>query len=280
MKSTRCFFAAALLLTTACSAVSLQGDFAAGRQAFLRGDPASAGTYFGRVAQADPQYKSETVVMRESIWTYLGRAQYDSGRFPEARENFERALSYVNDDHLARLYLGLVLLKAPVVAPATKPFSLQEVSFALREGVEPKRVAALLRERGVGFDITKEGEAQLRSAGADTFLLDEIRKIRAETVRKGSPGDPSTGFKEVATAFDSLIKALDFATTGTIQGKFWDPAGEIRAQLKNGLALAAARDPDRQRVITTGEWIGQKIEEEADKARRDESEENRRRQSR
>src|ERR1043166_2560837 len=121
MKSTRYFFAAALLLTTACSAVSLQGDFAAGRQAFLRGDPASAGTYFGRVAQADPQYKSETVVMRESIWTYLGRAQYDSGRFPEARENFERALSYVNDDHLARLYLGLVLLKAPVVAPATKP---------------------------------------------------------------------------------------------------------------------------------------------------------------
>jgi len=189
MKSARSFFSAALLLIAACSTVSLQGDFAAGRQAFLRGDSAGAATYFGRVAQADPLYKSETVVVRESIWTYLGRAQYNSGRLSEARENFERALSYLNDDHLARLYLGLVLLRAPVNAPAAKPFTVQEVSFALREGVEPKRVIALLRERGVGFDVTKETEAQLRSVGADSALMDEIRRIRAETAKKGTPGD-------------------------------------------------------------------------------------------
>ena len=78
----------------------------------------------------------------------------------------------------------------------------------------------------------------------------------------------------------SLSQALDYATTSTIQGKFWDPGGEIRAQIKSGLALASAREPDRQGIIATAEWVGQKIEEEADRARRDETEEYRRRQSR
>jgi tetratricopeptide (TPR) repeat protein len=280
MKAIFFFAAGALLLVCACSTLDTQTDFAAGRQAFLRGDAAGAASYFGRVAQSDPNYSSNTVVLRESIWTYVGRVQYNSGRYGESRQNFERALSYINDDHLARLYLGLVLLRTPSTPAAPKPFSLQEVTFALREGVEPRRVTALLRDRGVGFDVTKENEAQLRSVGADNALMDEIRKIRAETIKRGSPGDPSTGVKEVNTAFDNLIKALDYATTTTIQGKFWDPDGQIRGQLKNGLALVSAREPDRQRIITTGEWIGQKIEEEADRARRDETEEYRRRQSR
>ena len=81
-------------------------------------------------------------------------------------------------------------------------------------------------------------------------------------------------------ALDSLIQALDYATTSTIQGKFWDPGGEIRAQIKSGIALASAREPDRPQIIATAEWVGQKIEEEADRARRDETEEYRRRQSR
>jgi tetratricopeptide (TPR) repeat protein len=264
----------------ACATVELQGDFTAGRQALLRNDSNGALSYFEKVARADPKYTFDTVVVRESIWTYVGRAYYNTGRLNDAKEAFEKALSYVKEDHVARLYLGLTLLKLPVAAAGPKPFTLQEVSFALREGVDPKRVAALIRERGVGFDVTRETETQLRSAGGDSALVDEIKKIRTETLKKGSDNQGSSGPKELTAAFTELGGALDYAIANTIQGKFWDPGGEIRAQVKNGLALLSAREPDRQKIIATGEWVGTKLEEEADRARRDETDEFRRRQTR
>ena len=265
---------------TACATVELQGDFTAGRQALLRNDSNGALSYFEKVARADPKYTSDTVVVRESIWTYVGRGYYNAGRLNDAKEAFEKALSYVKEDHVARLYLGLTLLKLPVAAAGPKAFTLQEVSFALREGVDPKRVAILIRERGVGFDVTRETETQLRNAGGDSALVDEIRKIRAETLKKGSDNQGSSGPKELTAAFSALGDALDYAIANTIQGKFWDPGGEIRAQVKNGLALLSAREPDRPKIIATGEWVGTKLEEEADRARRDEADELRRRQTR
>ena len=47
----------------------------------------------------------------EGVWTYIGRANYATGRLPEARQALDRALSMNRDDSLARLYLGLVLAK-------------------------------------------------------------------------------------------------------------------------------------------------------------------------
>ena len=103
---------------------------------------------------------------------------------PKPRCSFEKALSQVPGDSVAKLYLGLTNVRLQTTQKATNPFTLQDVSFALRERVEPKRVAALVRERGVAFDLTTESENQLRKAGADDFLLDEIKKIRAETKGK------------------------------------------------------------------------------------------------
>ena len=44
---------------------------------------------------------------RQGIWNYVGRAQYYSGKIADARQSLERALTVYQDDHLARLYLGL-----------------------------------------------------------------------------------------------------------------------------------------------------------------------------
>src|SRR5262245_2689853 len=44
---------------------------------------------------------------RQGIWNYVGRAQYYGGKFADARQSLERALTVYQDDHLARLYLGL-----------------------------------------------------------------------------------------------------------------------------------------------------------------------------
>ena len=50
----RLLIVGALITFSACSTLDTQSDFAAGRQAFLRNDPAAAASYFGRVAQSDP----------------------------------------------------------------------------------------------------------------------------------------------------------------------------------------------------------------------------------
>ena len=41
------------------------------------------------------------------VFTYLGQAQYLNGRYPEARQSLQKALSMHPGDNVARLYLGL-----------------------------------------------------------------------------------------------------------------------------------------------------------------------------
>ena len=268
----------ALLSFAACATLESQGEFAAGRQALIKGDASTSLTHFQRVAGGDPNYVTNYTVFRESIWTYVGRGQYSAGKFDDARQAFEKALSYVNDDQLARLYFGLTLLRLPQATTPSNAFTLQEILYALREGIEPKRVVALVRERGVAFDLTKEAENQLRNAGADALSLDEIKKIRAENMSKKTENLISRGAKELTSALTGLRDSLDYTIANSTQGRFWDPGGEIRAQIKNGLSLLSAREPDWQKILSTGEWIGQQIEEETDRARRDEAEDLRRRQ--
>jgi len=83
-----------------------------GRQALLAGNMERALPYFQEVANANPDYIYESVLFRESIWTYVGRSQYALGMLESARSSFERALSVYRDDYLARIYLGLTLARA------------------------------------------------------------------------------------------------------------------------------------------------------------------------
>jgi tetratricopeptide (TPR) repeat protein len=266
-----------LLVINGCAGLEIGGDFSSGRRALMTGDSAMALTYFTRAAQRDPNYVAPFSSFRESIWTYLGRAQYQSGKLAEAKSSFEKALSQVPGDSVAKLYLGLTNVRLQSTQKATNPFTLQDISFALREKVEPKRVADLARQRGVDFDLTTESESQLRKAGADDFLLDQIKKIRAETNgRKNQVGD---GGKEIAAGLTGIRDQLDYLNNSR-SGLFWDPKKEIRVQIQTGLALLSAPQPDWQKVLSTGEWVGEKLEEEIDLARRDESQEFRRQEPR
>ena len=218
--------------------------------------------------------------LRESVWTYVGRAHYNSGRYTEARAAFDRALQQFADEHVARLYRGLTLIRPAPAAPvpARNPFSLQEVTFALKEGVEPRRLATLARERGVGFDLSRETESALRNVGADNSLLDEIRKTRANAARtKTSDDQISQGAKDLRAALTGLNEWLNYIKTNSLEGRFWDPAGEIRAKLQEGLSLLSARPPNWDAVLANGEWIGYQLTEEADRARRDEQRDRQRR---
>jgi tetratricopeptide (TPR) repeat protein len=263
----------ALLSLPACATLESQTDFLAGRRALMRGEPDNALSYFERVAQKDPAYVSESVSPRKSIWTYVGRAHYNAGRYDAARSAFEKALTHRSDDYVARMYLGLTLVRPSAPPPPSNAFNLQEVTFALREGVEPKRVAALARGRGVAFDVTKETESQLRSAGADAFLLNELRSLRAESSKQAKPGEARRvqGAKELTAALSGLSEWLDYTVAHTTQGKFWDPSQEIRKQIQSSAKQVAAQPMDWQPVIANLEWLGYQLEEESDRARRDEN---------
>src|SRR5262245_6182934 len=82
-----------------------------GRNALQTGQPQVAVGYLRNAAELDPNYKTPYSI-RESVWTYLGRAYYEVSNFSEARRALEKALSDNKDDPLARLYLGLTLLRA------------------------------------------------------------------------------------------------------------------------------------------------------------------------
>jgi tetratricopeptide (TPR) repeat protein len=100
-----------ILVLVGCASFQAGSQILAGRQALITNNPERALAYFQQVAQTDPNYIYTSGLYREGVWTYLGRAQYAMGKLEDARESFERALSVYKDDYLARLYLGLTLLR-------------------------------------------------------------------------------------------------------------------------------------------------------------------------
>lgn len=269
------------LLTSCLAFAACAGtgsSFLAGRQALLRGEPDNAANYFNAIAQTDPSYVVTSAPPRKSIWTYLGRAYYNAGRYAEAKVALDKALTYVKDDDVARLYRGLTVLRGDTAAPPANAMTLQEVSYALREGVAPRRVGTISRERGIAFDLNAETENQLRTAGADSTLLDELKQFRAERAKQGKASDKQRmeGAKEIAAALTGLRDWLDYTIAHTTQGRYWDPSGEIRTEISRALRSAQASQPNWETILSNAELVGYNLEEESDRARRDEAEEGRR----
>ena len=101
-----------ILLLAGCAAFSTGTQVQSGRRALLVNDPERALPYFLEAAQSDPNYVYRSVYFHEGIWTYVGRTQYATKRYAEARQSLERALSLDTTDLLARLYFGLTLARS------------------------------------------------------------------------------------------------------------------------------------------------------------------------
>jgi hypothetical protein len=104
---------AACVFLFACSTTMQTGSaFQAGRQALIAGDDEAALGFFQSVAESNPNFVFTTGSSpRQSIWSYVGRAQYLTDQFPQARQSLERALSGDREENIARLYLGLTFIQ-------------------------------------------------------------------------------------------------------------------------------------------------------------------------
>ncbi|HEX5020744.1 MAG TPA: hypothetical protein VFX54_08800 [Candidatus Binatia bacterium] len=88
-------------------------------------------------------------------------------------------------------------------------------------------------------------------------------------------GDRQQGLKEIEGGMRGIHAWLDYINDAHrfSFGQFWDPARDIRSAIQGDLAMISGREFDWQRLITSSEWIAQKMEEEGDNARRDEARE-------
>ena len=96
------------VLLSACAAVQGGGDVDQGRQAMLEGDYQRALGLFQDGEKVDPTYVYGTE-LRAGVLGYLGRTQYLTGNYSQARQTLEKAVSQHRSDNVARLYLGLTL---------------------------------------------------------------------------------------------------------------------------------------------------------------------------
>jgi tetratricopeptide (TPR) repeat protein len=102
---------ALIMLVPACASFQTAGQVQAGRRALLVNDSEAALPYFLEAAKGDPNYVYISEDFREGIWTYVGRTQYATKRYQDARQSLEHALTNDRDDNMARLYYGLTLVR-------------------------------------------------------------------------------------------------------------------------------------------------------------------------
>jgi tetratricopeptide (TPR) repeat protein len=261
-----------------CATFQAGTEFQAGRTALITGKPEIAAGHFERISASDASYVNDSIPLREGIWTYLGRAYYEVGKLAEAEGALKKALNQNANDFMARLYLGLVTLRQANVPISKKSFTLQDIRYALKEGVASSRVTVLVKERGVNFNLTEDAEKELRISGADDELLRQIRTI-AEQKKRTEQKSKQESLREIGKALADMRSSLQYILEGP-QGRFWDPQNKIRSQINASLAMINDKKTEDPTFVSGLEWLGKALEEEADLARRDEREELRRRDRR
>ena len=99
------------LMVSGCASFDAGSNVQRGRYALMRGDAKLAVSLFQRATEIDSNYTTYLGPMKEGVWTYLGRAHYDSGDYKSALKALERARVSHPEDSFAPLYLGLTLAK-------------------------------------------------------------------------------------------------------------------------------------------------------------------------
>jgi len=180
---------------SACATFQAGSNVESGRLAFSIGNYQMALGDFASAAQIDPNYIYRSDLPGGSVQSYLGRADYATERYPQARQELERALAINKDDNVARLYLGLTLART---------------------------------------------------------------------------GDRENGLREIQSAMQGLYDWLMYVQENFrySYGQFWDISGTIRSAIRADLAMIASKQIDWPKLLTDGEWLGKKMDEEIDIARK------------
>jgi tetratricopeptide (TPR) repeat protein len=86
-------------------------------------------------------------------------------------------------------------------------------------------------------------------------------------------GDRQRGLKEIETGMRGINNFLDYINQAQRYsiGQYWDSGRDIRSAIQSNLAMISGRDLDWQRLTVNTEWLGIRMEQESDLARRQEA---------
>ena len=190
-----------------CTSFQVAGQVKQGRAQLMHGDPKVALAHFQNVAELRPDYVLNYAIpqLDQSIWTYVGRAYYAMGRFAEARQALEKARSLNQNDHLARIYLGLALARAGDRDRALKELEiglrglnhwLEYIEHNTREGRfwDPGRSIREEIDRTLKIIASRESDWKALTESAEWIGL--RIESRIDAVRKAIYRDETTGFDD------------------------------------------------------------------------------------
>jgi hypothetical protein len=84
-------------------------------------------------------------------------------------------------------------------------------------------------------------------------------------------GSELQGLAELRTGMQDLHDWIDYIVNSRANEPYWDPNQKIRGELKQSVAWMATQGGDRVQLVASAEWIGQQVEQEIDRVRREES---------
>lgn len=117
--------------------------------------------------------------------------------------------------------------------------------------------------------------SEARTALQKSLLLEQNNRDIARLylgLTMARSGDRQQGLGEIESGMKGIHEWLEYITEAHrfSFGQFWDPRREIRSAIQGDLAMLSGKDIDWQKLIADGEWVGKRMEEEGDLARRDE----------
>jgi tetratricopeptide (TPR) repeat protein len=88
-------------------------------------------------------------------------------------------------------------------------------------------------------------------------------------------GDYSRGLKEIENAMKGIDAWLEYINEAYRYsfGQYWDPGRSIRNAIEKNLAMISQESIDREKFIAAAEQLGEQMEEEIDRAQKQETEE-------
>ena len=117
------------MFLSGCTAIKVSGELQPGRYALMRGDAKRALAHFERAAEIDPNAKVQHGLMKEGVWTYVGRAFYAGGDYPAARKALEQARTRYPDDSP-----GAALSRSGIIQDGDRRRGLKEIQTGLTMG--------------------------------------------------------------------------------------------------------------------------------------------------
>ncbi len=146
---------------------------------------------------------------------------------------------------LASLLMTALILGAQN-APAVKPISQSGLQEALRiGGLTTQELVDIVRQRGVTFQMTDQVETELRTAGAETALIEAIRANYRSPIEKPPANLGPLSKTEIATLIDVGTPSARIQQIVTQRGVNFAMTDVVRAEL-------AAAGADTQLLMAVG----------------------------